>query len=682
MDLHSNSPLLTNINSSDGSGYVPYAAWNDAIAEYFFNPSKSGQPVYLQIDTETIQVIGHHLGVEPIKAETNFLRAVRSHLFDTVPHARNINIDAKFLPRAGRPPRFIGVLALCVLAASRMERDEDLGVSAANYYRRLNELLRLEREGRPPWFDDTVNAWQRLEEWLHVVHQGGYGIATAKPINPSHPYVGYPQSQCLLRAADRQQLPAFFRWARLQPGDMPSREWLFAMLCEWTAHPRCPLSPQAKWRILEAVDAVRDAILAIVALELQTWDEAKEPVEESAMRGASTLLHLTVHSLQQRVSWYNYHDDVLTPLSGAPTWIACGTPTVDDAVLVFGDHPDIGQWTLLPRILLGRMHMILVHESEAERIRTWLTRNARPSWVEQQLYGIPKHWHCFRGVELLCADPHATWPSLRLHDNVTVRFQGGLLLDRDVYLTGFEPTVVLDGPESVTSVTVDGQMLPGHGGGQTTIALADYALPPGFHTLIVGSRTRSFITRDPHRPPMPVPTMPSIAHVFRRTNDGYVPTSIGATAITSTSPSSHTVYLSGAVLYGNLNDLPGGLPHTLVVRDGYKGYIVLGRQPGEIVEVRNTFVDRKHMLAARERSVAITVPFEPQWLITISRRKRSLTALHPTVPSPSTTPVDTQEQVEAWASAVTRTFYNTRLTPVQRKAWSAYTAVAERLKTV
>jgi hypothetical protein len=204
--------------NSLGVGHVSYAAWNQAIASHFFNPSKNGQPVYLQADAEAIRLIGQQLGLLPDEAEPSFLQAVGRHIFATTPHANNIIVSAKYMARGDQPPGFTAFLAFCVLAASRMERDDELGVSAANYYRRLNEMLRLERGGRPPWFDDTAIAWPKLEEWLHEIHQGCYGIATARPLNPAHPYVGYPQSQCLLRAADRQHLPAFFRWARLQPG--------------------------------------------------------------------------------------------------------------------------------------------------------------------------------------------------------------------------------------------------------------------------------------------------------------------------------------------------------------------------------------------------------------------------------------------------------------------------------
>lgn len=686
MGSHSSQPsfVLDPSNrhpNSSGPRPVSYATWNQALAAHFFNAAKAGQPVYLQADAEAIQLIGQQIGLSPDEAEPSFIQAVARHIFVTTPQAQNIMISAKYMPSGGEPPGFIAFLAFCVLAASRMERDEDLGVSAANYYRRLNPMLRLDRDGAPRWFADTVIAWQRLEEWLHAVHEGRYGIATAQPLNPVHPYVGYPQSQCLLRASDRSSLPDFFCWARLQPGDMPPHDWLFAMLCDWANLPRCPLSSGARRRILEGGSAVTDALLAIITLELQAWDGTDGDENTAASRRERPLLHLTFHSAVQQVSWYEYANEALVPLSSIPEQFAHVPAGPNDAVAVFGDHVDAGQWTLVPRAALGAMQVVLAHESQGPAIRAFLDRAARPSWREQTFRGIPPGWLCFRGVELLRAIPNVAWDCLRLQDNVAVRLQGGLALERNVYLAGFEPSLVIDGPDPVAPILLDGQPLPDHGGGQTVIPLAPHIQQSGYHTITAGTRTRSFITRSPHRGALPLLTVPQVAYPLRRADGGYFPCATSPIAV-ATPPATGTIYVAGAAIYGHQEDLPDLLPHTVLVQDGFKGYVILGRRGGEIFEHRRTFAVRKDLRAVRERLLSFDVPFEPQWLIKIGRNKSYLSALQPYVQPPTAVPSGDRDQVAAWVRAVCRKSYIRRLSDEQSSVWQTYATAGDRFKAV
>ena len=113
---------------------VSYTDWNRAIVEHFYNPSQMGQPVYLQVDSDVIESIGQRLGFAPGLAEENFLRVVRQYVFATTPIGIRIGQSARYLRKNETVPEFVAFLALCVLASSKMERDEELGISSANYY--------------------------------------------------------------------------------------------------------------------------------------------------------------------------------------------------------------------------------------------------------------------------------------------------------------------------------------------------------------------------------------------------------------------------------------------------------------------------------------------------------------------------------------------------------------------
>src|SRR4051794_35082640 len=137
-----------------------YLGWNDAIAEEFFSPDDAGRPVYLAVDDNELEEIAANadLGPKGQAAVEDFIQSVRAEL-----RKGTHGLFRSFLRnaenwRGERPvPPYLGVLALCVLAASRMETDPEKGVFGNDYYSRLNELLgRQIYAGRPENFDDLV----------------------------------------------------------------------------------------------------------------------------------------------------------------------------------------------------------------------------------------------------------------------------------------------------------------------------------------------------------------------------------------------------------------------------------------------------------------------------------------------------------------------------------------------
>ncbi len=564
-----------------------------------------------------------------------------------------------------------------------MERDNNVGISATNYYWHLNDLLGTQRKGRPQQFEQTVIMWEKLNQWLNVMNQGTRGIATARPLNDAHPYVGYPQSQCLLRATDRQRLPHFFNWSRLQPDDTPRTDWLRRMLQSWASHATCSFSRITKQQILQGSSEVIDHIAAIAMLELQAWDGVLLEYIGTSNQSQQPLLHLRFDR-GRRALWRSFtisrangRLDVPQLLPYGPDWLTQNVERGGDTVVVFGNHPEHGEWFQQPRITRGDPFVLLAYSTEVANVHAYLAVHAKPGWTESSVEGIPPKWTCFRGVELISGDPKAPWPALRTEDDVALRLIGGLKLDRGVYLAGFEPTLTLYTTDTIDTISINGKPLPTPTGGRSAIPLGSYCQQPGYYTVMVGTRSRSFITRAAHRPLILPATAPEIAYRLRHNNGQYYALDDNPIVIPTFPPNAGELYVSGACIYGQSEDLPGSLPHTIFVPNGFKRYIVLGRRPGEVHEFSRSSPD---IAGKQSQLIRLNVPFDPQWLIKISKR-RYLSALQPAISPVLAMPTSIVEEQQRWSHEILR---NWTLNGSSRKKWTSeqLDAVLEKYRCV
>ena len=272
-------------SSSTGSGgssanQTTYEVWNQTLSEFFFHPKRAKRPIYLQVDRETLPIIGAKIGVAQDQAEIEFAQAVRTRLvekwFDPNPFKSIIRQTYVWKTNTlGRNPTafppFVGLLGLCVLAASRMSNDPDKGISSSNYYVWLNELLGLRSEGQPPYFETVTEFWPLLNRWLDEINHGSLGLPTASP-HPTLTHIGYSLSQCLLNMSDRDHLVDFFRWEGITSGDSRRTEELARGLRIWATRTTCSLGSRTR-RLLTGNDQNLIQQIAAVALnELKLWD--------------------------------------------------------------------------------------------------------------------------------------------------------------------------------------------------------------------------------------------------------------------------------------------------------------------------------------------------------------------------------------------------------------------------
>jgi hypothetical protein len=190
-----------------------YAHWNAALKDHYFTPEHRYRPVYFQVETDALEALSGEVGISREHAVYDLVSSVRLvYSWEHGPRPALSETVQAWLSSPRRveiAPPFLAVLGLCVLAASKMERDTARDLASNNYYARLNDLIGRSHSGRPPKFEEVTRYWRLLRQWLDTDNGGTLGRSTAAPLKYAH--VGYPISQCLLRARDRAQLPDFFR---------------------------------------------------------------------------------------------------------------------------------------------------------------------------------------------------------------------------------------------------------------------------------------------------------------------------------------------------------------------------------------------------------------------------------------------------------------------------------------
>ena len=274
--------------------WAEYDKWDQTLARHVFTDESAGLPVYLEVTPELFKMLGAELGISESPV-ANLIKVVRSTLYLEDRHGFDAHwqrfqmwrrhVLGSAATREKRtateitPPPVVALLCVLVLAAERMGTDTNLAPHA--YYPRLAEVLGLDKAEATRLqqaFPITEVFWRGLNEYL-VAHEGRLGLPTADAL--SFRYVGIPQSQALVRAADRVQLPAFFTRFGLAPGSEVIPADLEPLLDAWISSNPCPVSNNLK--NLWGRGAARERVAGVAAVELSLWDGAFRDSSEQSV---------------------------------------------------------------------------------------------------------------------------------------------------------------------------------------------------------------------------------------------------------------------------------------------------------------------------------------------------------------------------------------------------------------
>lgn len=673
-----------------------YEDWNLALADRFFRLDHAGRPVYLSVDDEELEELAQQVGGETRRAAESLATAVRRE-FSSSP---SYGLYAEFFKatrewrRAGAegPPPYVALHGLAVLAGSRMARDPSARVASHNYYARYNELIdRPVDSGQPPGFDDLGRLWDDLHRWLQEDCEERLGRSTIRR-HPTLSHIGYPISQCLLREADRLRLTEFFRAVGLEPGDEITADELFTYLRNW-ARSGCGLSAPAIGVIQEAPASVAEEIGEIVLDEFTSWQG--ELLDEHGRRRAEVALVLEVKQGGHWIKasfWPRRPESFPAELNAAmrsgdqvhlqavssawygPLPIDVRNKDLDGGLVLEADElsfayspgrvvplrasEDLGRWVSVRQVRAAEPHCVIAHTSALDDVRRFLGDHAEPGWRELPGTGnLPEAWRVLDSVRVSSPaspeEPHLRPLAPRF--GTTSSFEGGLRVASGQYLAGCEPDLwitVADGDQPV--IEIDGEPLA-LSGPIAHLCLSDLDLNVGDHRVQIGGLTRRFSTFTGFPAAAPSGTG-TLGHTLRRGRD-YAPLAAGPQPFPDGAQPAGTVRVSGASALARSDDLPEPLTPPILLPAGFTSYTMIGKVPGEVVEVpppRKPAWLRIAGLGEQFQYFDQPTTFEVQWLVAEGTSGVQVRAVCNPPGPPSTEDGSDPDAVAHWCTAINR----------------------------
>jgi hypothetical protein len=664
-----------------------YELWNKALIDDYFPEGGRGTLAYLPVDDDELRAMGPAHGLcDADQAVDSFVASVIVELAHKNGSFGGFSTWVDGWRRVRDTPPYVGGLALCVLAASRMETDPSVGIAANNYYSQLNLLIgRDARAGAPRGFDLLPKAWNDLTRWLDDDCRGTRGNSTIRT-HTKWKYVGYPLSQALLRACDRRRLPDFFKVAGLEPGTDISADRLFVLLAAWSAQPSCGLTTAGRNAVQGAKDVDRDEIAETVLRELRAWDGELRDARGRRRVQLNLLIYQRARGTNVRLiaprkegfpetNWID--EKTSQPLAlqehiASDEWFAPLDVNVNSKVLesglqftsgnyAFAYEPsvaipcrqapvEIGGYISEPHATLWEPHLAVVSAGHSHRLLPYLSRYCDSAVeVHPSKSNLPSNWQVTKPFRMsaIPVDPPREFARLAPRLIATTSFDGGLQVRGGLYLTQGEPDVfVAAEPGLGLEVELDGERQD-FSGGALSLELSKMDLPPGAHQ-IKAEVTRTFSTAETMGDLAP-PSAGTLGHPFSRHKD-FLPQSVEPVDI-AREVRPGTASVAGAEIVGHSQDLPLGDRRPHLFRAGARRYIVIGAWPHHVVvQASQTPPDwLRHVgLEGLVQFVEIDASFVPAWVLTES----SIGALRVRAMNPSA-PVRNSESVRhEWVKAV------------------------------
>lgn len=498
--------------------------WAELLECRFFPLHQRGRHVYFAVDDDVLDELA---GGGPTRGAESLLRALRPQLrlhAERELFEDSLQAGLRWSADGFRgPPPILPCLAVCVLAASRMDASE--GIASSNYYRRLRLALDLAFSPEAAYRAAVPPMFRLLHEWLQA-SRGSRGTSTI-PDHASPAHVGFALSQALVRESDRRKLTAFFARTGLRPADASASRQLLPALRHWAQ--QSTLSPGAKRLISDA--QFSDQATALLEGELRSWDLSERDDDGRVLGRIDLLLRVAptlgwgllatrppgfpeqdewacppqVLALRSTVAGL-YDPVILGPQ--LPSWVVDSRTRpltfrsgdhalrlAVSSIVPLGPDPNTGYLVSRRRFEPGVRHWLLVHDDLAPEAERLLQVIAREGWQPSALG--PRGWHLYRDVFVDLPPTYPVPASLSaLIPGVDARpaFRGGLSLGtfggERWYLVGGEPDIWL--PEWLVAasddvISLDGSPLPATSHVGARISLAGRQLPDGRHVVQAAS---------------------------------------------------------------------------------------------------------------------------------------------------------------------------------------------------
>jgi hypothetical protein len=246
----------------------------DHANDIFFDSKYNNKPLYLDIEDEMIEDLGH----ETLLSKNDFIEEVGRVVAET------LDWDEKDIYKShheilkdwtqnkfSEKPPFTPLLIAFSYAAEIMKTDDNY--SANNYFQRLGSILNVDEKK----VDKLRNCskqmeifWLKLNSWLSH-HDYLYGIPTAKPVFKSWKYVSYAISQSLIRDSDRKILRKVFNHFNISEYEKLDSV-IYAYLNRWIT-----TTEPSEWiKKLWSKEELQEKICETTLEEFEIWKEEQK----------------------------------------------------------------------------------------------------------------------------------------------------------------------------------------------------------------------------------------------------------------------------------------------------------------------------------------------------------------------------------------------------------------------
>ncbi|WP_239337538.1 hypothetical protein [Frankia sp. CiP3] len=521
----------------------PYRWWQDELARVFFGPEMAGRPVVLYVDDEKAGKLRGDSVPELTAALQPQLDWSQRDIFDPVHRM----IGPWRSSEQREPPPCLPLLAVCVLAATRMHRDQQ--VTSGNYYRRLLECL--PTSGRAPEeakqalqesYEQIPGFWETLDDWLKDRH-GECGVSTIQKGRQHR--IGYALSQAVIRERDQPILDDFFRSSGGRSAREKGPTELVAALRRWIG-PSVRLSPTLRQAVMRTPDPDRDEMLGNLLVVQARSPHRTVSRPETVDRARLALLPSFVDDgwFGWKAEWYARAVDgvdrdtlryagtsfTVEARPGLSAYELNGdVPDVEDAlinglraegerlvvadrartVLIAVENPTAGAWVAGDSVDTHEPVLVLAHKEKLSAVGDMLNHVGVGDPEPED--GPFDGWYVFRDVvftdaELLRSELERLGCGVPVRSSPRPRLAGGLPIDPDGvaggrfrYLVGGAPDLVLPVDfNPATPILLDGHRLVPPSSG-CTMPLRSHARTEGFYELTVGKFNPRF-SLHPARP--------------------------------------------------------------------------------------------------------------------------------------------------------------------------------------
>jgi hypothetical protein len=471
-----------------------YLKWNEAILSVVYPEIDDAVPVYLDLDDDNLDEIAKLVGhkgdpkdglceavsrVVVSGSSFTLQKIVHKHIkwMREIRNAKSAREAALQAQPISKPPS-IGFLALATLAALDMGRDNSISIA---YYPRVADLTKLSKDEKSiqsQFHDYSERLWRELNIWIES-QEGRVGLPTAYSL--SKRYVGIPQSQALVRKADRQKLPGFFSQFGLDPGSNVSTETMVVFLNAWINSDLTSAGEALKrsW----SNTATHERIAEIVSLELLGWDGTlprgmrTEGASLSQVKlmasmnqnflGKTFNLSLTYRhagepllngNLELETSSGQWVEISFQPLAGN-LWRTSNSHGLDVGSVLEGsvniripqniEHVSRRFPRTVVPLVLDEIHggymeqtavqlntdcILLVRSSKdsIDQVRRILSQYARPGYEELQFTELPQEWTAFVGVQLFGVPEKTRFKELQPISRNQLTIAGGVRIPSSV----------------------------------------------------------------------------------------------------------------------------------------------------------------------------------------------------------------------------------------------------------